>query len=375
MPIYKTDKKKNGLQQYKVVVNYTDAQGNYRQKTKLVYGKDEANLTEHSMLHETKTEPNAVMTLQVLFEEYVAAKKHETRESSLDKSKNVLNCHILPYFKNTKLKNLTTKTLQKWKNEINEKQIATVTKNNIYKEFRALLNFGVKMEYLPNNPLTKLGNFKDDNFESQADKLHYYTAEQFKEFISVAKARCEDNYLNTWGLYVFFNIAFYTGMRKGEINALKWTDIEGDVINVRRSVTQKIKGKDIVETPPKNKSSYRQIKAPKRLLTILEEHRARQMQIKGYSPSFRVCGGHKCLADTSIANFNNECADAANLPRIRVHDFRHTHASLLINEGINVQEIARRLGHSNVQMTWNTYAHLYPREEDRALVILDSLDL
>ena len=63
----------------------------------------------------------------------------------------------------------------------------------------------------------------------------------------------------------------------------------------------------------------------------------------------------------------------AELPLIRFHDLRHSHASLLANEGINIQEIARRLGHSNVQMTWNTYSHLYPREEKRAVEILNRI--
>ena len=72
-------------------------------------------------------------------------------------------------------------------------------------------------------------------------------------------------------------------------------------------------------------------------------------------------------------NHNKIFAKAAGLPHIRIHDFRHTHASLLVNEGINIQEIARRLGHSDVQMTWNTYSHLYPREEERAVAILDKI--
>lgn len=77
------------------------------------------------------------------------------------------------------------------------------------------------------------------------------------------------------------------------------------------------------------------------------------------------------MRDTSIANKNIQFADAAGLPHIRIHDFRHSHASLLANEGINIQEIARRLGHAKIEQTWNTYAHLYPREEERAIQILD----
>lgn len=88
-----------------------------------------------------------------------------------------------------------------------------------------------------------------------------------------------------------------------------------------------------------------------------------------------IVQGNFPLRDTSIENKNKAFAKAVNLPHIRIHDFRHTHASLLVNEGINIQEIARRLGHADVQMTWNTYSHLYPREEERAVEILNRIAL
>ena len=80
-----------------------------------------------------------------------------------------------------------------------------------------------------------------------------------------------------------------------------------------------------------------------------------------------------CLGDTSIANRNKQFALAAGLEPIRIHDFRHSHASALVNNGINIQEVARRLGHSNVEVTWNTYSHLYPKEEERAIQVLENL--
>ena len=150
--------------------------------------------------------------------------------------------------------------------------------------------------------------------------------------------------------------------------------IEGNVIHVRRSVAQKIKGKKIVETPPKNKTSYRDVQIPSVLIQILKEHKDRHKTAKGFSEDFRVCGGPSCLSDTAISNKNISFATQAGLPVIRIHDFRHSHASLLVNHGINIQEVARRLGHSKVEITWNTYSHLYPKEEDRALEVLESLN-
>ncbi len=372
MPIYKTGKTKNGKLGYRVRVNYTDASGKYRVKTQVVYGAPEAKFAEQRMIYELgQSGGDSNITVQLLAEKYLENKKSEVRETTLIKTSHVLRNHILPTLGNIKLENLDVVKLQKWKTDIAEKEIAVSTKKNIYGEFRALLNFAVKMEYISKNPLIKLGNFKKIYFDKPQETLHYYTAEQFKKYICAAKSSISTE--TDRACYVFFNIAYYTGMRKGEINALKWSDIEDDIINIRRSVAQKVKGKSIVETPPKNKSSYRSIQMPQKLVAILNEHKQNQMKNKSFSEDYRVCGGVSCISDTNIDIHNRRYADTASLPRIRVHDFRHSHASLLANEGINIQEIARRLGHSKIEITWNTYSHLYPREEERAIKVLDNI--
>ena len=372
MPIYKTGKTKNGKAQYRVFVSYKDADGKYRKISRTVYGSAEAKMEELRLIAEVDSEdrPTAI-TVQMLYEKYIAAKEGEVRRSSLEISQSVMRNHILPYLGNVRLDDLTPQRLQEWKNAISEKELKTLTKNNAYKELRAMLNFGEKIEYLSKNPIDKISPFRDAYFTHEQETLRYYTPEQFRLYIAVAEQYRERS-INDSGYYVFFNIAFFTGMRKGEINALKWSDLEGDFIHVRRSITQKTKGGD-QETPPKNKSSYRTLQMPKRLIAILEQHRILQQRVKGFSDDFRICGGIAPLRDSSIENRNTAFANEAALPHIRIHDFRHSHASLLANEGVNIQEIARRLGHSNVQQTWNTYSHLYPREEERAIAILDNV--
>lgn len=238
-----------------------------------------------------------------------------------------------------------------------------------------MLNFAVKMEYLEKNPLIKVGNFKDAYMSDivQKEKVQYYTAEEFSAYIGTVRMCAEkgDNLLE-WGMYVFFNIAFFTGMRKGEMNALKWTDLEGDTIHVRRSVAQKIKGDDI-ETPPKNRTSYRSIKIPKALADVIAEHRERCEKLEEFTEEFRICGCYGFLRDNTIRKKNIYYAEQSNLHVIRIHDFRHSHATLLANNRINIQEIARRLGHAKIEITWNTYSHLYPEEESLAIAVLEQV--
>lgn len=375
MPITKTGKTQNGLQQYRVRINYTDITGKYKQIERTAYGRAEALELERKLsadINRADT-PSARLTLRALSDEYLEALAHDVRETTWDKAKRDLEIILSHGLADLRLDRLSIPQLQKWKNTTAELDLALATKRSHYKRLSALLNFAVKRQYISSNPLSLIGNFKDPYFSQPEEQLHYYTSDEFLRFISIARKEAEEkNTLTEWGFYVFFEIAFYTGMRKGEINALRWSDLEDNIIHVRRSIAQKLKGEDR-ETPPKNKSSYRDLQAPLPLLDILSEHRARQASLGLPLSELRICGGDACLRDTSIEKHNQHYAAMAGLPHLRIHDFRHTHATLLINEGINIQEIARRLGHSNVEITWSTYAHLYPREEERAVNILNQI--
>ena len=361
------------MQKYRVRINYTDKDGKAHQVDRVAYGNDAAkNLERELMFALDKTSTQRGMTIEKLYDDYIKYKQYEVRATTLDKTKRCLQYHILPFLKEYKIDNLSNSVLKKWKLSIEEKNLKISTKKYIHKELNAMMNYAVRMEYISYNPLRNIGNFKDPYVSAEKETLHYYTSEQFLHFIKIAYESAHT--LTDWGYYVFFNIAFYTGMRKGEINALKWSDINGEILHVRRSIAQKLKGDD-VETPPKNKSSYRTIIIPEPLKQILDEHKMRQKQDPGFTHEYRVCGGIKCLRDTSIDNKNKQFAKEAGLEHIRIHDFRHSHASLLANEGINIQEIARRLGHSDVKLTWNTYAHLYPREEERAVNVLNKINV
>ncbi len=382
MPIYKMDGKKDGLQKYRVRINYIDQQGKARQLDRVAYGSQTAKDLERQLNMELTQNPTVKLTLEDLYKEYTVSKNGEVRETTLAQTKQMLDRFVVPQLGRIKLDKLTVAELQRWKNTMsgvtksNGEPYSLVYKNNVYKAFVALLNYGVKLEYLSNNPLHKIGPFRDANITPKKE-MDFYQPEEFLKYIAAAKTaavkqeKCS-NSIREWNYYIFFMIAFYTGMRKGEINALKWSDISDNVIHVTRSIAQKLKGADR-ETAPKNASSIRDIRIPKPLSAALSEHWSRCSQIDGCSREWRVCGGPKCLRDTSIDKHNRKYAELAGIKRIRIHDFRHSHASVLINEGINIKEIARRLGHSDVEVTWNTYAHLYPREEERAVSILNKI--
>lgn len=381
MPIYKMSGKKDGLQKYRVRVNYTDDSGKARQIDRVAYGAQAAKELERQLAADLRTETSGKMTLRELYDRYMVSKKSEVRETTLDKARQQLTKYVLPSLGDRKLDKLTPAVLQKWKDDISDIKLekgtglSTKYKKNIYAAFVAMLNYGVKMEYLEKNPLTPLGSFKD--VSELKKEIRYYTSDEFLRYIKVARAMAEESEVKTgsvheWHYYVFFMIAFYAGMRKGEIFALKWSDLYDDTLHVTRSIAQKLKGEDR-ETPPKNKSSVRNIQCPQPLMVALTEHKERCSKIEGFSDNWRICGGERCIRDTTVDHHNRKYAAAAGLKQIRIHDFRHSHASLLVNNGINIKEVSRRLGHSNVGITWNTYSHLYPREEERAIKILNEI--
>jgi len=378
MPIYKADGKKDGLQKYNVRVNYISDDGTPKQLTRTAYGLDVAKDLERQLNYEIKAKgENSVKTLTVqqLFDKYMESKRFEVRESTYDKDKRNFKLYVQPKMANVRLDKITVPMLQDWKLSVEEKGLALKTRKHAYSIFRSTLGFAVKMEYIERNPLLKLGNFKDALIKKR--EMKFYTAEQFTQIKSAIKQIAEEKQikhgdLSEWDFYVFFNIAFYTGLRKGETLALKWNDIKGSLLSVERSITQKIKGGDR-ETPPKNRSSIRTLQMPLPLIQVLNEHRQRQERLEHFTEDYRICGGERCLRDTTLQKRNLHYATVSGLEAIRIHDYRHSHVSLLANEGINIQEIARRLGHARIEETWNTYSHLYPREEERAVDVLNNV--
>lgn len=315
------------------------------------------------------------MTVEQLYNIFIKDKKQKIKPNTLANIQTIFNTYILPTFKDCKIHKITTKMLEDWQSLMNEKKLLFSTKSIIFYKFKQLFNYAQKKPHVyidkNENPFNDLKNFFDDSLPKN---MQFYKWEEFKIFITNArneaiKKELQSNNLSEWDYYVFFNIAFYTGLRKGEIFALKWSDINLDagLLSVTRTLTQKKKGFDI-ETRPKNKSSIRIIKMPLPLISILKEQLKRQQSKHNFSNDFRICGG---VRNGTLENRNK--LYSKGLKTIRIHDFRHSHASLLASKGVNIQEISRRLGHSRVEITWRIYCHLYPDEEKSAVNILNKL--
>ena len=381
MPIYKIAGEKRGsLQMYRVVVNWTE-DGKKRTKERRVAGKTQAELEEAKIraeiengLPEKKKSEHKHMTVQQLWDLYEAEHGPEVRASTMAKKKSIVANHIIPDLGPKAVRYVSEEDLTAWRAKLNASPMKASTKNGAYREIRALFNFAVQRKIIEHSPLKAIKPFRDPYKETAAVKIRYYTKEEFLRYIGAAKADAEEkDTLRAWGIYIFFMLAYYTGARKGEINGLRWTDVDGAYLWIRRSITQKLKGSAWAETPPKNESSVRRIQMPGQLISALTDHRRRQERSELFAEALFICGGLRPLPDTVIEDANKTFCEAAGVKHITIHEFRHSHASLLCNAGINIQEVARRLGHADAEMTLKTYAHLYPAEEERAVAVLNSV--
>ena len=372
MPIYKNKDKKGRVIDYNVRINYQDNTGRHRQLTRKANTAEEAKELERQLSYEVKQKESPLgIHFDEVLRSYFAKKKYEVKQTSYRKSEQYIRLYVTPFFTGTRMDKWTLRDMEKWKDSVRQKDIALLTKQAAYKEFTTLINYAITYYGLKENLLKKSGNFKDPH--QMKTEMEYYTYEEFKQFIDIAHkhAKAAES-LQEWHYYVFFNIAFFTGLRKGEMHALTWEDIKDGYLTVSKSITQNINKTDLL-VPPKNKSSYRTLQLPKRLIAVLDDHYNRCSKLDGFTKKSFVCGITRPIRDNSIRKCNIRYSAEAGIKRIRIHDFRHSHVSLLANEGINIQEIARRLGHSQIEVTWNTYSHLYPREEEKAVEILDGL--
>lgn len=168
---------------------------------------------------------------------------------------------------------------------------------------------------------------------------------------------------------VAFTLLFYTGIRKGELLALTPADFDLDAGLLSISKTyQRIRKKDVIQ-PPKTEKGYRKIALPPFIVEMMKDWLHRLNHPRENQRIFDT------ITATSLLRALNKGADAAGLPHIRVHDLRHSHASLLIEQGFSPLVIKERLGHENIQTTLDTYSHLYPTKQNEIAERLQALSI
>ena len=338
---------------------YKDWQGNRKQKKKSGFErKKDALEWERSFLDKLSGSPD--MAFSDMVELYLEDKKKHVKLKTYLNHKDLFRLWILPYFKDKAINDITAIDIRQWEATLKESTgkkgtlLSSSYMNNILAKFSGLFNFAVRFYGLPSNPCKLAGNLVGKMQKS----LNFWTKEEFDRFIST--------FDKSDPFYAAFLTLYYTGMRIGELQALTLADLdlENGIIHINKTYAI-ISGQEIITTP-KTTKSVREIYIPAFLCKLLKKH------IKRYykpQPDTRVFQMAKETYRNRLVNHSEK----AGVKRIRLHDIRHSHASLLIDLNFSVLMISERLGHEDPSITLKTYAHLFPTKQNELVERLDQL--
>lgn len=319
-----------------------------------------AALREYLTKHINEKEPATKITFVQLYTEYKSYAKLRQKDSSWYENMKKFERLVLPAFENKYIADITPKDILQWQNSLSEKNYSYKYKVSLRWLLRSLLTYGQRYYDLP-NCIDKVEGFRNSDIKKE---MLCWTPQEFGKFISV---------VDKPDLHAYFMFLYFTGARKGEVQALAWGDIDFDTKTVRieKSITRKVLDKAWAITTPKNQSSVRRITLPDVLIVELVNYR--DWQKSNCKKIHFVFGGAIPLNEQYIVrNLKNYCT-IAQVKVIRQHDFRHSHASVLLSQGLSVTAVARRLGHSNITQTLNTYSHLMPDDDAKLKNILNNI--
>ncbi|MFB5192760.1 site-specific integrase [Alicyclobacillus fastidiosus] len=275
--------------------------------------------------------------------------------------------YIVPILGKVKLDKLSHSHIQQLYEAWNAK-LAPSTVHRIHRVLRTALNYAVKQGYLVKSPMTRV-----DAPERRTPRRTILSVQQAKTMLTWLKQRRP-------GPYKACFLAIYTGMRCGEVAGLQWGDVEWDtnVLHVRRS-RQRTKGEDIVGTP-KTADSERDIVVPDMVMNELRLwydaqrafHRLVEMPWDESLYVVRLPDGE--VPDPHIfARGVKVALTKLGLPIVTFHDLRHTHASWLLESGVDLKVVSQRLGHSSISVTADVYSHVTRRLQEDAVKKLENM--
>jgi len=278
--------------------------------------------------------------------------KIKVRQSSHQTYRGYIDHHIAPNIGNIPLEKLTTMDLQKLYRKLmtkgrvdrveakqQPKGLSAKTVRNINQVISSAMDFAVAQKIIPENPCKAVALPKVEHKEMQT-----IPAEQLQAFLQEAKAT---------GIYEMYYIELATGLRRGELLGLKWSDIDwkNGIIKVRRQVAR-VDGQ-IVEAPLKTKNSYRAVTISQQAIEVLKQQKEKTNdQYVFPSPN----GGP--ISPDSVNNMLKRVLTRAGIPKVRFHDLRHTFATIALQNGVDIKTVSGMLGHFSAGFTLDTYAHV-----------------
>lgn len=365
MTVYKSKKATKDGRQYFFRIKYKDIFGEIHDYSSRKYKSPKEAKNEEAIyrikIANQETCTSSITVKQAYFE-LRENKARQLKKQTLLKNDNLFK--HLQAIENERINSITLQTYKKLLTYINSLNFSAHYNNKILGLLRQIIIYSNKHYNTSDAILKFIENFKEVNIIKE--EMQFFTLEEYKKFDSVIK---EFDY------HVFFKLLYYNGLRKGEAQALTWKDIdiERKEVKITKTLMSKIKGENWTISSPKTKSSIRTLPLTNNLTEDLKSLKKEAMKYKDYSDNWFVFGNAIPFKESTITNKKNVYCKSANVKQIRVHDFRHSCASLLINQGASIALVSKYLGHSNISITLNTYTHLYKSELENVTNLLNNL--
>lgn len=363
--VYKSKKKTKDGRQYFFRVRYKNIYDEWVDYTsKKFLTKKEA--TDEEALYKAKTMQQDMSVSNITFKKayYDYMLMHSKNIKIQSKTRTDVLFNNLSPIHDTVINKFSIGKYNQLVNYLESKKLTSHYKNKILSVLRRIIIYSNKYYNTSDKMLKYIENFKTVNKEKK--EMQYFTLEEYKKFDSVIE---DHNY------HTFFKMLFYMGFRLGELLALQIKDIdfEKNELTIKRTLTTKIRGELYTISTPKTKNSIRTLPIPENVLKDIKTVISELKTSPKYSDDWFLFGGNIPYRENTITKKKNTYCKLAEVKQIRLHDFRHSCASLLINNGANITLVSRYLGHSKISMTLDTYSHFYKNELAEITKLLESL--
>lgn len=346
MPAYKD--KGNGSWQCKF--RSYDWKGTMKYITKRGFASKH-DAQEYERQFKLKSSGSTSMNFSDFSKLYLESMKPRIKESTYGTKLNIITHQLEPTFGNYKMNEITTSQILRWQNDLlsykdskTGKKYSMSFLKTIHNQLSAIFNFGIRFYGLHDNPAAKVGNMGND----KEVKINFWTTDEYMRF--------SNEIMSDPLAYYCFEMLYWTGIREGELMALTRDDINLEKRTVSITKTyHHINGHDVI-TSPKTRKSVRIVEMPQNLCDELQDYFDMYYSLHATTRLFPV-------SKTYLYNKLAEGAKSANLKKIRVHDLRHSHISMLINMGFSAVAIADRVGHESITITYR-YSHLFPSVQE-----------
>jgi len=268
--------------------------------------------------------------------------------------------HLMPHLGAIPLAKLTPQHIQSRYSEMLDNGLSPRTVLHVHRILREALKHAVKWGLLIRNVCDAV-----DPPKPQRKEMAVLDGVDIQRFLDVAASARYGS--------VFF-LALYTGMRRSELLGLRWTavDLSAKTISVKETL-QRIQGKGLMVLQPKTARSRRLVSLPPSAVALLGGLKVKQRELRvtlgiDWSESdyvFSQADGRPFFPEKVSQAFASVIKDAG-LPHIRLHDLRHTHATMMMQQGVNPKIVSERLGHASVVITLDTYSHVLPGIQEEA---------